>query len=381
MTLSARAPQTHFIVLAMLVAVTLALACGRPGAPALEQREDPPRLVSTERVVVGDAVDRVRILGDVHGEREVRVFAQVPERIRVLHVDEGDRVRAGDPIATLEADLQASGLMQADAALVAAEAARDQLRSDLARVARLVGEGALPSSQLEALEAQLRTSEAQVAQLRAARRTAGEQRARTVVRAPIDGTIALLSVEQGDTVAPSMPLCSVVQMDRVTVTLRVTEQDYVRLREGMPVEVRPPALPDVVRIGAVHRISPVLDPLTRTATVEVLVENSEGVLRPGMVAHATIELERRPNVVLAPSRALVLSSRTDTEREAALFVVDADAGVARRRTVRLGRRYDRHVEILDGLEGTEEVVVQGQHLLRDGAAVRTSGRPPAAEAR
>ncbi|MCZ7680964.1 MAG: efflux RND transporter periplasmic adaptor subunit [Sandaracinaceae bacterium] len=164
-----------------------------------------------------------------------------------------------------------------------------------------------------------------------------------MVRAPIDGTVALLRVSQGDTVAPAAPLCAIVQMDRVEVELRVTEQDYVRVREGMAVTVRPPALPEVVRAGTVRRISPVLDPLTRTATVEVDVENADGTLRPGMVAHAAIELSRRSGVVLAPARALVLSSRTETEREAAIFVLDRAAGVARRVAVRLGRRYDRRV--------------------------------------
>ena len=358
-------------VLATLLLVA-SLGCDRFAPEEASAEPPPPRLVVTEPMRIEDAVERIEILGDVHGDQEVRVFAQVPERIRVLHVQEGDAVRAGDPIVTLEADLQASGLMQADAALGAAEAGREQLRADLARVGRLVREGALPRSQLEALEAQMRTSDAQVAQVRAARRTAGEQRSRTVVRAPIDGTVALLAVSQGDMVAPSVPICAVVQMDRVEVTLRVTEQDFVRVQAGMPVEIRPPALPEVVRVGQVRRVSPVLDPLTRTATVEVVVENADRVLRPGMVAEAAIELSRRPNVILAPSRALVLSSRTDTDREAAIFVFDREAGVAHRRAVVLGRRYDRLVEITSGLQGTEEVVVQGQHLLRDGAHVRTS---------
>lgn len=340
--------------------------------------EEPPRLVVTDRVRVDDAVDRVELLGDVHGEREVRVFAQMPERIRVLHVQEGDRVETGDPIATLDADLQSSSVQQASAALGAAEAARDQLQADLARVRRLVGSGAVPRSQLESLEAQLRASEAQVDQMRAARRTAGEQRSRTVIRAPIAGTVALLEVQQGDMVAPSVPICSVVSAERVVVKLRVTEQDYVRLREGMEVDLRPPALPDVVRRGTVSHISPVIHPMTRTALVEVTVENEDGALRPGMVAEAAIELTRRADVVLAPSRALVLSSRTDTEREASVFVV-AD-GVAHRRRVTLGQRYGRTVEVSDGLEGGEEVVVQGQHLLRDGAPVRTGGPTPVAAA-
>lgn len=359
--------------LAPCLLTALALGCGERADSSPASR---PRLVVTDRVVLKDAVDRVQILGDVRGLQEVRVFAQVPERIRVLHVAEGDRVRAGDPLVTLEASLQASGLMQADAALGAAEAARDQLRADLTRMSGLVSQGAMPRSQLEGLESQVRSSEAQVAQMRAARRTAGEQRSRTVVRAPIDGTVALLDVEAGDMVSPSMPLCSIVQTEQLELILRVTEQDFVRIQPGMPVELRPPALPEIVYGGSVRRVSPVLDPMTRTATVEIDVEAEDGALRPGMVAEAVIELARRPDVVLAPSRALVLSSRTHTDREASIFIVDAEAGVARRRAVTLGRRYGQRVEIVEGLEGGEEVIVRGQHILRDGSPVRTTDAEP-----
>ncbi len=363
----------HAAILGAILA--LLAGCDRLRGASEEESEPPARLVVTERVTREDAVDRVEILGDVHGEQEVRVFAQVPERIRVLHVQEGDRVSAGDPIVTLTADLQSSGVHQADAALSAAEAARDQLRADISRLGRLVEQGAMPRSQLEQLEAQLRTSDAQVLQVSAARRSAGEQRDRTVVRAPIDGTIALLNVQQGDMVAPTMPICALVQAERIIVKLRVTEQDYVRIRDGMSVEVHPPALPDVSRRGTVTRISPVLDPLTRTASVDVQVANEDGALRPGMVAQAGIELDRREGIVLAPSRALVLSSRTDTEREAAIFVYERRTSAARRRTLRLGRRYGQRVEVQEGLSGDEEVVVVGQHLLRDGASVRTASAP------
>ena len=369
------------LALALLASTASAVGgCDRFGDP--EPVEEPARLVVIGRVVVDDAVDRVVLLGDVHGEQEVRVFAQLPERIRVLHVQEGDTVEAGDPLVTLEADLQSSGVQQASAALGASEAARDQMQADLARVRRLVEQGALARSQLESLEGQVRTSDAQVEQMRAARRSAGEQRDRTVVRAPIAGTVALLSVQQGDMVAPSVPICSVVRAERLNVKLHVTEQDYVRVRDGMAVEIRPPALPGVVRQGTVHRISPVLDPITRTALVEVAVENADGQLRPGMVTEAAIVLSSRPDIVLAPSRGLVLSSRTDTEREAGIFVFEpgsgaAGSGVAHRRAIRLGRRYGSLVEITEGLEGGEEVVVQGQHLLRDGAAVRVSEAPTA----
>jgi len=349
------------------------LGCGASD----EDDPEPPRLVVTEPVSTGDAVDELAVLGDVHGEMEVRVFAQMAERIRILHVREGDAVRAGDPIATLEADLASSDVTQAGAALTAAEAGRDRLESEVSRIGGLVAQRAAAQSQLDTLESNLRSAQAQVAQLRAVRGAASARRSRTVVRAPLDGLIALLSVSEGDMVAPALPLCTVVQLDRLEIVVQVVEEDYVRLRDGMAAEVRPPALPDIRRAGRITRISPVLDRLTRTAQVRVLVDNADHVLRPGMVAEVTVELDRRPGVVMVPAQAVIMTPRTDTTGEANVFVAQGDT--AERRTVHVGRRYGQRFEITDGLETGEQVVVEGQHLLRDGSPIREEREPEARE--
>lgn len=355
------------------LAVLVLAGCG-----AAEAEEDSAneRLVVVAPVATGEAVDRIRLLGDVHGEVEIRVFAQLPERIRQLHVREGQAVAIGDPIATLEADLTTSDVAQAGAALDASMATRDRLRAEVDRIRPLVAQRAVATSQLESLEANLRAAEAQVAQLRAAQGAARERRSRTVVRAPADGTIALLQVEEGDMVAPQMPLAMVVQMDRLRVIVRAVESDYVRLREGMEVRVAATSLEGVARTGTITQVSPVIDRLTRTAEVVVTVDNDGHALRPGMVAEVTVDLDRRDNVVMAPARAVVMTPRTEVDGSAAVYVVQE--GVARRREVRIGERYDGTIEIRSGLEPGEEVVVRGQHLLREGTPVRTRPYEPAA---
>ncbi|MBX3249485.1 MAG: efflux RND transporter periplasmic adaptor subunit [Myxococcales bacterium] len=363
--------------IALVSFVSLAsLGCAAPPADA----PTPPRLVVTAPAHRGEAVDRVVLLGDVEGEVDVRVFSDVPERVRALHAREGDPVRAGAPLATLEASMPSADVAQADAALLAAEASRDRLRVDVDRTRPLVERAAIAPSQLEALEAQLRAAEAQVAQLEAGRRVAGLRRARSVVRAPIDGVLADLAPSVGDLVGPQAPLARVVRMDRVKVVVAVVEEDFVRLREGMSVRVRPTARPDVVREGRVARLSPVLDRLSRTGRVEVEVDNADHALRPGMVAEVAIELVRREDVVLVPSRAVLMSARTASDRSAFVFVTDG--GRASRRAVLLGQRYpgegdETRVEIREGLDGGEAVVIEGHHVLRDGAAVRVSA--PASE--
>ncbi len=360
----------------MLVLITVGVltgmwlsGCGGANADA-DAGAPPARLVVVGDSELGDTVEVVRVIGDLRGETEVRVFSKLPARIRVLHVREGDRVRAGDPIATLDSERLALGVEQATVAVDAATLTRDQLVADLDRARRLLASGAIPESQVIALEAQLRAAEANITSLSTARRTAGAERRRGVVRAPIDGVIAQLAFDTGDMVAAAAPICAIVQADHVELLLRATENDYVRIREQMTVEVTFPALPDLVREGVVTTVSPVLDRVTRTAAVEITIDNADGLLRPGMTGRAAIELSRRTGVVLVPAQAVVMLPETDETRHAMVFVVEG--GHAHRRDVTLGPRTGERIEVTDGLAAGVEVVLEGQHLLRDDVEVRTT---------
>ncbi|MEO0323089.1 MAG: efflux RND transporter periplasmic adaptor subunit, partial [Myxococcota bacterium] len=263
--------------LALLVVVA---ACG----DADESPELSPRLVVTAPAVRDVAVERLSLLGDLRGEVEVRVVADLAERVQEVHVRDGDHVATGDPLLTLEASLPSSDLAQAAAARDVARADRDRLAADLARVRPLVEGNALPRAQLEQLEASLRAAEARVTQLGASQRAARLRRGRTVVRAPTAGVVTGLEAKVGDLVAPQAPVALIVRMARVEVALRVVEEDFVRLRTGLVAVVKPPSLPELSREGTVLRLSPVLDRVTRTGEVVVQVDNADGQLRPGMVA-------------------------------------------------------------------------------------------------
>jgi len=366
--------STSFLLTACLL--TASCGCGSDAHSAVP--DDPGRLVVLGQAVTDDAVERVVVLGDVQGEVEVRIFAQVPERVRVLHVQEGQAVREGDPIAELEADIANSGVAQAGAAVSVASTARNQLRTELERAERLAASGAIPAAQVDNLRGQLRTAQAQVTQLAAARRTAGAQRDRTVIRAPADGVIAQLAIHEGDMVAPTFPIASVVRVERVKIALRLVEQDYVRVREGMTVDVALPALGDVHHVGTVTRVSPVIDRLTRTALAEVTVDNADGVFRPGMVARASVEVSRRPGVTMVPSTSVLITPDTDTDRSALVFVADGE--YARRRAVHLGDRFEDFLEIRDGVTAGDAIIVEGQQFLRDGSRIRVSSSQSAERA-
>jgi RND family efflux transporter MFP subunit len=352
-----------------LVTATFVAAC----ADEAPERAPKPRAVMAEPVELRDAVDRLELQGDVHGSVEVQVVASVGESIRTLHVASGDEVEAGDPIATLSDQLPGSELAEATAALRAASSRVDRLTGEVERGRRLVERESLAPSQLESLEGQLATAEAEVERLRAIRQAAAVRNARTVIRAPEKGVVARLQVDEGEVVAPGAPVCSIVQMDPVEVVLSVVEPDFVRLSEGMAAEVSPSSLPGVRKRGVIRHIAPVLDRRSRTGVVKVEVDNPDRTLRPGMVAEVRVELSRRNGVPMVPGRAVLMTTRTDTDGEAEVFLVSESKAL--RKPVRLGKRYDDRIEIAHGVEAGDRVIVEGQHLLRDGSPIRV--RPSA----
>ncbi|HSP79171.1 MAG TPA: efflux RND transporter periplasmic adaptor subunit [Myxococcaceae bacterium] len=349
------------------VALVALAACSKPEGKEAEGKQEVELAVRTVRVAPvekGDVVEEVELIGELEGMQEVRVSTLVPERIRSLAVREGDRVKEGDLLATLQGELQSEGLNQAQAGLEAAIANRDAILDNLRRTRTLVEAGSAAQAQLDALEAQARAAEAQVRQAGAAVAQASAQRNRTTIRSPLAGVVATVHLRVGDLAGGSMPIVTVVKADSVKAVLRVPERDFLRVKEGMPVRVSPLAKPEQVVEGRVSLKGPVVDRMTRTGLVEVHLDNKDGQLVAGSAIRAAIELNRREGVVLVPAEAVLLEGDTERTGRATAFV--SDGAKAQRREVRVGARQEDRLEVVEGLAAGEQLIVQGAHLLRDG---------------
>lgn len=361
----------------------LCFACGEGATDAGTKA----RAVTTAAIASRTAIDELTLLGDVEGQVDVTVFPQLVERVGAVHVAEGDAVAVGDPLVTLEPDLISGELRQANAALAGAEATRDRLALDLARVRQLAAANASPQAQVEQLSAELRTADAQVNQLRATRQIAGSRRRRTVVRAPVAGQVADVRVSVGDQVSPQFPLCRVVDADSLKIKVHPVERDMARLDASMAVTVSALAAPETQVGGRIARVSPVVDPRSRTGSVEVAVAAGDHQLKPGMSARVAIALRRRDNVMMVPAEALSVTDETLENQTGVVFV--ARNGRAQAVEVAVGGRYGDWLEIRprDAAETTAEasgaaaeeqaplrvgepVVVEGHHWLRDDMLIR-----------
>ncbi len=191
------------------------------------------------------------------------------------------------------------------------------------------------------------------------------------VRAPIDGTIIRYYVDIGDSVIPQEPMpqepvFNIAYIDKVRIVVNVGEKDISKLREGEKVRVSVDAYPGENFLGRVVKIAPAVDPRSRKLKVELEVENKDHRLKSGMFADVEVIYEEHRNVLVVPKIAVL-------EREGRNILFTVENGRARLREVRIGVSDTEKIEIVEGLNEGESVIVEGNYGLLDGAKVELGG--------
>lgn len=316
--------------------------------------------VAVESVQKGDVQQTLSFNGDINAKHEVKVFSKIPDRIVRFYVEEGDPVSKGQMIA----EIQATAIEQA---MLQAEAYKTNMETEYARAVRLHGENAMSQQQFDAIQTQM-------TQAKAAYNSAKSQLDDASVVAPISGIIGRKYYEDGDMANPAMPLVTVVQMNEVEIMIDVPEKELGLLSIGQEASVKVASFPDRIFKGIVHRISPVLDPMTRMATVEVLVDNPNHLLKPGMYSNIDITVGIIQNVLVVPRHAVLESTSLkkidgiDTVVRN-YFVYVAKDSLAEQRELEVNYVNHRFVAVDSGIVVGEQLVVNGQNNLRDGLPV------------
>ncbi|MBC7104414.1 MAG: efflux RND transporter periplasmic adaptor subunit [Firmicutes bacterium] len=349
------------------------------------------------------------VSGKVAGAVEVNLVPKMAGKVAHVAVDVGSRVQAGQVVVQLEANELAAAVAQAEAALAAAQSAREQAQAELARAqaaleqARtsftlaqanlqrgefLLQQGAISQADFETkfqtpyvnAEAGLRQAEAayeaakeragggtaaQVAQAEAALRLARANYANSMVTSPISGVVTARYVDPGEAASPAGPVITVVQMDPVVVEVGVGETLVNRLQVGQEAAVRITAARSEPYTGRVKTVSPGADPRTKTYQVKVEIPNPDGTIKPGMFAEVDFGGQAE-EVLLVPRDAVV----TRDGKTVVFTVVD---GKAVAREVEVGESDGRNVAVKAGLSEGEQIVVSGQDRLSDGTPVTVAG--------
>ena len=222
------------------------------------------------------------------------------------------------------------------------------------RLKGLYAEGGVSQSDFETAELGYKLRKSNLANLRE----------NTILRSPITGYVSARNFDAGDLLSMCAPLFTVQQVTPVKLLVGISESEYTKIRKGDKVSLTVDAIPGQEFSGKVDRLYPTIDPATHTFKAEVVVPNTDRVLRPGMYARVTVNFGTRRSVIV-PDKALVKQEGTGTRF---IYVLRADNTVSYL-PVTVGRHMGQEYEVLSGLEEGARVVVKGQALLRDGVKV------------
>ncbi|MBN2284023.1 MAG: efflux RND transporter periplasmic adaptor subunit [Deltaproteobacteria bacterium] len=346
-------------------------------------------VVAVETVPVARTVIReVGIFtGTLLPRSQFDVAPKIPGRLEKLFVNIGDPVKRGQLIALIDDDEYVQQVNQARAELDVAMANREETRSSLnlaereyERAQALREKKILSESDLDAAEANYKVTlarqkvaEAQVVQKEAELKTAQVRLdyARIAVTWEVNGESRFVGerfVDEGAMLTANTPIASIIDISSLKAVIHVIERDYTRVRVGQPAIISTDAFPGRTFMGTIDRVAPLLKEAARQARVEIDVPNPEGVLKPGMFVRVDIEFDRHEDAVVVPVDSLVKNGNGWS-----LYLADLQTMKAVRVPVKVGIINGTAAEIVEpALSGF--VIIVGQHLLEDGAAISLPGK-------
>ncbi len=345
-----------------LYAALTALGCGGEA----EQLEDATRPVVVVPVAVAAIEERIEGSGELQAKERAELASEVDGVVTELAVDEGDRVEAGALLLAVDPEKRGLAARNSRAQLADAEAALAEAGREQQRVLVLHEKGIASDALRDQRTTGLERARSMVEAARAGLGVAERALRDASVRAPFAGWIARRDVSRGEYVRPGQPLFELVALDPIEVEFSVAERDSARVHLGQRVAVKVAPYPEESFQGEVTVISPTLDPKTRTLRVQASIANADGRLRPGLFARTDLGIARREGALLIPEEAVL--QRSDGE---VVFVANPDDH-ARRVVVKTGLQRGGQVEILEGLDADDVVIVRGHAALVDGTPVSRS---------
>lgn len=308
-----------------------------------------PVTVTVAEVTRQMLADKIESVGTAQANESLNLTAKVSDTVTAVHFEDGQLVEQGDVLVELTNNAEAARLSEARSAM-------EEARRQYERLQSLIATNLISQTDLEESRTRYETAEARLEGVIA-------NMDDRLIRAPFTGILGFRNISEGTLVTPSMVITTLDDISVIKLDFNIAEVYLAQLASGLTVQANSVVYRGRVFDGIVRNIGSRVDPVTRSVQVRAEIDNSEGLLRPGMLLTVGLTLNERDTVVV-PEEALVPSQGRQY-----VFVVDEE-NVARRVEVQLGRRRPGLAEIVSGVVPGQRVVTQGVAQVRPGQAVR-----------
>ncbi|MBI9019234.1 MAG: efflux RND transporter periplasmic adaptor subunit [Phycisphaerae bacterium] len=357
--------------------------------------------------------DIVVISGTINPLIAVKISPKISERITQLHATTGQYVKKDQLLVSLDSKLAQLGILQSQASLARANSTLEKLLNgsrieeiqsqqamqqqaqadwDLAKLEyqrqlKLLQEESSTQQKLDSVKANLDSSKARydaaVAQYQLTKkgpRSEDIELARAEVKlaqvaldqaienlsyhelkAPFAGFISKNNFEVNDLIAMNQTIFELMDISKVYLDIRVSEIDIPKIKIGQTVKVKVDALPDNSFDATIAQIDPLGGQLDRSFLTRVLLDNSQGLLKPAMFGRAIINTDTIANAIAVPADAIKRGLTDQGEPQAYVLIADAD-GIVQRQDIVVGDTYGDKIHVIDGLQADMNVILMGYGL-------------------
>ena len=356
-------------------------AAGEPpaGAGAKGGAGQAPTIVNVVKPQRRDVPVVLQSNGTVTSLSSVELHAQITSTIRKVHIKEGQFVKAGALMFSLDDRADAANVDKARAQVARDQAALADVERQYRRSAELVAQHFLAQSALDTLRSQVESARAVLGADQAALRATGVAAGYNTIRAPQAGRVGAINVYAGSLVQPATALTSVTQLDPITVSFTLPESALGGLlaahqRGAVAVEAKAGSAA-TASTGRLSFIDNAVDPVAGTIRVKAQFDNRDSALWPGQYVNTRVTVQTLGDAIVIPQSAIINNTRGTV-----VYIVDADQSA---RQVPVARLHAFGASaVVSGLSGSEQVITEGKQHLRPGGKVKVAGpdgaRTPAA---
>lgn len=348
----------------------LALFCLILNQPALAASARTPLVVVSE-AQTQTVIKQVPLTGTITSARVARLSAELSGQVEKLLVEVGDRIKTGDVLLELDAEIETLALQSTQAETARARAELADSRRRFQDAERLLKQNNISANEFRLLQAEVDIDAAALQRQLAEERRQKARLDRHTLKAPFAGVISERTTEIGEWIEPGKPILTLVAIDDLRIEFRVPQDFYTRIDEQSTITVTLDALPNRRFQGIIDAVVPVSDPSARTFLMHVLVDKGDIRMTPGMSVHGQLRLNTGEQGVVISRDALL---RYPDGRVTVWVITDHEPETTvSELPVRLGHSFNGLVSIVEGLQAGDVVVIKGNESLQEGQQVRIHG--------
>ena len=338
------------LTLITLAAVLLMTACGSKDTSNTTTGQTAEKAAPVVSVITAQAEDvdvTNTFTSNVEAYATNNIVSQTAGRIVSINAEVGNKVSKGQLLAKMD-----------DVNLVKTRMQFVNDSTELARITELYNIGAVSQADYDLAKLSLEIT----------KKTYNNLLENTYLRSPINGVVTARNYDKGDMYSMALPIFVVEQITPVKMLVNISESLFTQVHKGMEFNITVDAYPNEVFKGTVNLLYPTINSATHTFPVEVICENKDQRLRPGMFARVTATFGTNHSVVV-PDVAVV---KQQGSGEHFIYVLNADNTVTYTK-VELGRRLGNRYEIISGIKEGDKIVTEGQVRLKNGVSVEVKG--------